>query len=483
MGNHKHHKHSRRNFLGTMGCASLGVTTFFSTLTNLGLLNAAAANNMSAFNTASMNGYKALVCIGLDGGNDSFNMLVPRGVSEYNEYATVRSNQALAQNSLLPITHSNNNGLNSGKTFGLHPNLTNVKNYFDNGNAAFVANVGSMIRPTTMSMYNNEVDLPLGLFSHLDQYTHWQTSIPQARVATGWGGKLADILYTNNTNQNISMNISLDGTNVFQTGNNVTEYAIQSFGNGSVSINGYNDNDLFNQIKRQTLDNLLDQTYQDILKTAYANSITNSQSSALQFGSAIANVPTFSTQFGNTTLDNKMNMVAKTIAARNTLGMDRQIFYVNLGGFDNHDEVIVNHGNLMTELDNAIGSFMGTMQELGLINDVTVFTISEFGRTLTSNGNGTDHGWGGNSLVLGGAVNGQDIYGTYPDLFIGNALDTGEGRLIPTLSCDEYFAELALWFGENGGSSLSNSQITDIFPNLPNFWSPTSGQKPIGFMA
>ncbi len=461
-----------------MGCAGLGLTSFLSSVTNLGLLNAAAINNMPTFVNSANTNYKALVCIALDGGNDSFNMLVPRGNSEYQEYASVRSNQALAQNTLLPITPQTSDG----KQYGLHPNLTNIQNLFSNGNAAFVANVGSMIQPTTMSDYVSGANLPLGLFSHLDQMQHWQTSIPQSRSSVGWGGRLADLLYSNNTNTDISMNISLDGVNIFQNGNNITEYAIQSTGQGSVSIAGYDETDAFNVIKRQTIDNLLDQSYQDVLKTAYANAITNSQSNALQFGAAINSVTPFTTTFDGSDFSTKLEMVAKTIAARNTLGMCRQVFYVNIGGFDNHDEVLVNHGGLMAEIDAAIGSFWGVMQELGLINDVTLFTMSEFGRTLTSNGNGTDHGWGGNCLVVGGAVNGQNIYGQYPDLYIANPLDTGEGRLIPTTSCDEYFAELALWFAQNGTSTLSATQLTDILPNINNFWTPSVGQKPIGFM-
>lgn len=480
MGKHKHnHKNSRRQFLGTMGCAGLGLTSFLSSVTNLGLLNAAAASNMPIYSPQISSGYKALVCLSMDGGNDSFNMLVPRGTSEYNEYAAIRSNQALAQNTLLPITHNTPDG----KQYGLHPNLSNIKNMFDSGNAAFVANVGTMISPTTMSDYNNGTNLPLGLFSHIDQLQHWQTSIPQSRSNVGWGGRLADILYSQNTNTNISMNISLDGINIFQNGNTVTEYSIQSTGQGSVSIEGYDQNDAFNIIKRQTLDNLLDQSYQDVLKTAYADAITNSQSNALQFGAAINGVSPFTTTFQGTDFSNKLEMVAKTIAARNTLGFSRQVFYVNIGGFDNHDEVIINHGNLMNQIDAAVGSFWGVMQELGLTDDVTMFTISEFGRTLTSNGNGTDHGWGGNCMVIGGGVNGQDIYGQYPDLYLNNPLDTGEGRLIPTTSCDEYFAELALWFADNGTSTLSTTQLSDIFPNIGNFWTPTPGQKPIGFMS
>lgn len=468
----------RRQFLKSLGCTAMGATAFLSGLTNLNLLNAAAANNLP-FAAAPNASYRAIVCLFLEGGNDSFNMVVPRGTSEYAQYAQVRSNQALAQGSLLPI----NPNTSDGKDYGLHPNLTNIQSMFESGKAAVVANVGSLVAPTSMTDYNNELNLPLGLFSHIDQATHWQTSIPQSRTDIGWGGRLADIIKSQNSNADISMNISLDGTNIYQNGDSITEYAIRSDGNGSISINGYDQNDYFNTLKRQTVDNLLDNSYQSILRTAYTQSITNSQSNALQFGSAIASVTPFTTVFPDTDLGQKLHMTAKTIAANGTLGMARQSFFISMGGYDNHDEVIVNHGNLMAELDAAVGAFYAALDEINLSDCVCSFTMSDFARTLTSNGNGTDHGWGGNCIVMGGGVNGQEMYGQYPELYLDNPLDTGDGRLIPTLSCDEYFAELALWFADNGSSTLSATQLTDIFPNLTNFWSPSPGQKPIGFMA
>jgi len=471
---------SRRAFLSQLGCAGLGMTTFLSSVTNLGLMNAAAKANMPVFAPGTSIPYKALVCLNLDGGNDSFNMLVPRGAGEYAEYAGVRSNQALPQSSLLPITQLTSDG----KQYGLHPNLPFVKTLFDSGNAAFVANVGALVQPgiTVQDVWNNN-NVPLGLGSHSDQNLHWQTSIPQVRDNVGWAGRLGEILSSANTNQDISLNISLDGTNVLQNGNTSTGYTISPLGTGSTLINGSGENDFFNVLKRQTLDNIFDQNYQNILRQGYADIVTDSKNSAIQFSAAIAGVAPFTTTFNqNSLLSQKMEMIAKTMAARNTLGMVRQVFYVSIDGFDNHDEVLVNHGDLMTEVNDAIQSFYNVLVELGLQNQVTLFTMSEFARTLTSNGNGTDHGWGGNCIVMGGAINGQDIYGTYPDLYLGNNLDTGDGVLIPTTSCDEYFAELALWFADNGSSTLSATQLTDIFPNINNFWSPGPGLSPLGFM-
>ena len=466
------HKHTRREFLGrtTMGCASLGLTSLFSGITNMGLMNAAAAANRPIY--GSTNNYKALVCILLNGGNDSYNMLVPRGTDEYAEYATIRTNLALSQSSILPI-----NPLNSdGKSYGLHPNLGNIQTLFEDGNAAFVANVGALVEPTSLADFQANKNLPVSLFSHSDQRLHWQTSVPQDTNSLGWAGRLADILHTNNQNQDISMNISLDGINIFQRGNLINEYAISPEGTGSVLINGYDQMDLRNVLKRQVLDNMLDQTYNNILETAYSSTVKSANSNSLEFSSAIASGTPITTSFGEDNFSQKLLMVAKTIAARDILNVTNQTFFVELGGFDNHNNFLTEHADLMTQLDAGIASFYNALVELGVSNDVTSFTISDFSRKLVSNGDGSDHAWGGHTLVFGGAVAGQKIYGQYPDLYLGNPLDTGSGRIIPTTSCDEYFAELALWFG------ASSADIDQILPNINNFWTPVPTGGPLGFM-
>lgn len=469
----KHHHHTRRAFLGrfSMGCASLGLTSLYSGITNMGLMNAAAAANRPAI--TSNNNYKALVCIMLNGGNDSYNMLIPRGDSEYQQYADVRTNIAIPKANLLPINATNV----TGKTFGLHPNLSNVQQLFENGKLSFIANVGALVAPTTVSSFNNESNLPLGLFSHSDQRTHWQTSVPQNKNAKGWGGRLADILHTNNNNQDISMNISLEGVNYFQQGNTINGYSISHKNTGSVLVNGSSSNSFYQSLKRQTLDNILDQNYNNILEKAYANTVSNANGSSISFSAAISNSTPINTAFGEGKLAQKLKMVAKTIAARDILNVQNQTFFVELKGFDTHDNIMEEHGLLMTELDEALQSFYLALEELGVQNNVTTFTMSDFARKLISNGNGTDHAWGGHALVMGGAVNGQQIFGEYPELYIGAPNETGGGRFIPTTSCDEYFAELALWFGASSGD------LDQIFPNLTNFWTPTTGEMPIGFMA
>ncbi len=474
MGKHHHH-HNRRDFLSSLGlgCASVGATTLLSGITNMGLLHAAASANRSWVNTPVNGNYKALVCILLAGGNDSFNTLIPTDSSSYNEYAAVRTNVAIPKADILPLNPLNSNG----RSLGLHPSLSKTKALFDQEKLSLIANIGAIVEPTSLNDFNIGNNLPVGLFSHSDQQNHWQTSVPQDRNAVGWGGRLADILSQNNMNQDISMNISLDGLNQFQTGNTVQPFAIQDVGTGSVAITGSDSNSFYQSMKRQTLDNILDVSYQNVLEQAYSNSIVGSKSNSLSFGSAIASGTPISTIFGSDKLSSRLNMVARTIAARDTLGVTNQTFFVQLGGFDTHDDIINEHALLLSTLDNAMHSFYSAMEELGLENDVTTFTISDFARKLVSNGDGSDHGWGGHAMVMGGAVQGKRIFGQYPDLYLGNPLDTGAGRIIPTTSCDEYFAELALWFGASSGD------LTEILPNITNFYDPSSSTMPIGFMS
>ncbi|MEM6725825.1 MAG: DUF1501 domain-containing protein, partial [Bacteroidota bacterium] len=284
----------------------------------------------------------------------------------------------------------------------------------------------------------------------------------------------ADILQSMNNNQNVSMNISLSGRNVFQSGNTSSEYTIRNTGTGSIGIEGYNGPDLFNQIQTTAVDNLMEQGYTDIFKQTYADVISNAQDTHELFSAAVGGV-TLNTTFSPTGLSQSLQMVARTIAARNTLDVCRQTFFITFGGWDHHDELLNSQNAMLGVVNNALNEFNNAVNELGLANEVTTFTISDFARTLTSNGNGTDHGWGGNVLVMGGSVNGGQVFGNYPDLALNTNLDVGNGVLIPTLSTDEYFAELAQWFG------VSNTDLQTIFPNLLNFYTP-SATPPIGFM-
>lgn len=461
------HNYSRRKFLGTMPCVAVGTTTLFSSLINL-----KAMNNIMASTSMAGGDYKALVCVLLSGGNDSFNMIVPRSNAEYNEYATVRSNQALAQNDLLAI----NPDSGDGREYGLHPSLTNMQQMFEAGNLAFVNNIGTLVEPTSKSgVLDSTSNLPLGLLSHSDQVQHWQTAFPQDRTNLGWGGKMADILKSLNDDNGVSMNISLGGNNVFQRGESIVEYAINN--DGGVAIQGWNNPAPFFQLMTEDVTDMMNRQYEDIFKESYKGVLKRSIESNEVFNSAIDNQTPLLTTFSNNNLSQDLNMVAQSIKARDQLGAKRQIFFVQLGGFDNHDELINNHGQLMATLDTAFAEFYAATEELGVSDCVTTYTISDFARTLTSNGNGTDHAWGGNAIVMGGAVKGKQMYGDYPSLALGNDLELGGGGvLIPTTSTDSYFAELAMWFG------ISPNDLSQILPNIGNFYNVGSGTAPLGFL-
>ncbi|MEM6396942.1 MAG: DUF1501 domain-containing protein [Bacteroidota bacterium] len=466
-----HKKYSRRQFLGTASCAAIGSTTFFSTLFNLQMLNAASVPNR--LKTTTSESYRALVCIMLGGGNDSYNMVVPRSNEHYNEYATTRTNQALPQASLLsldPIAYNE-------KELGLHPALTNLKGLFDQGKVAVVSNVGTLVQPTTKNDYLNGNNLPFALFSHSDQDQQWQTSVPQTNSPTGWAGRLADMVQSANANQNISMNISLSGKNIFQLGDAAAEYSILPTGNGSIGITGYGGMQTFDQIRTAAVDSLLEKQYQDVFRRTYAETVKASQNTHELFSAAVG-TSNLTTTFSESELSQRMRMVARTINAREQLGVSRQTFFIRFEGFDNHDELINNHQALMATLDAAMGEFQAALAEMNLEDCVTTFTISDFARTLVSNGNGTDHAWGGNVLVMGGGVNGQEVYGSYPSLALDTDIELGIGGgvIIPQISTDEYFAELALWYG------IPKSDLPILFPNIGNFYNTMSSAPPIGFM-
>lgn len=459
-------KISRRKFLGEASCAAVGTTTLFSSIMNLGM---ASALSRPMVRPGSGN-YKAMVCILLSGGNDSYNMLIPNG-AEYSSYSTVRTNLAIPQDEVLGLSP-----LTPGMSLGLHPAMPRMQQKFQEGKLACIANVGTLVEPTTkQQILNSAVQIPVGLFSHSDQQMQWQTSIPQERTTKGWAGKMADMLQSMNTNQDVSMNISLSGNNIYQSGNTAIPYAINP-DNGSIGILGYDAPDVFHQLMTSGVNSLLNQEYQDVFKQSYANVIKNSVDSNARFNAAVGEESPFTTVFSDNYVSNSMQMIARTIAAQEELGMQRQTFFLSVGGWDNHDELLNNQAELLTILDNALGEFYSALDEVNMNDCVTTFTISDFARTMTSNGNGTDHAWGGHCMILGDAVNGQEIYGTYPELALGSNDEVGGGVYIPTTSVDEYFAELALWFG------VSPFDLPVLLPNIGNFYSVGSGANPIGFM-
>lgn len=462
----------RRRFLGQIGCAGLSALPALSTL--------ALLNGTTALAADAPGGYRALVCLLLTGGNDSFNMLAPRGAAEHAEYAAVRQDLALPRNSLLPLNPS----VSPGRELGLHPSMPELAALFESGKAAFIANVGTLLQPgiRRQQVLEGTVPLPSGLYSHSDQVEQWQTSLPQSRGATGWAGRMADVLHSVNAERRLSMNISIAGSNPWQAGRNSAEYAVTPAGAEGLREYAPPGTPL-SQVERAdvrvnsaAVDSQLALTYRNLLQQAFATSRRNAIEAAELFRAATAPDLPAGLTWPDSPLASQLRMVARTIAARNRLGVSRQTFFVEFGGWDHHDEVLANQLGMLRIVSQAVGAFQTALETLGVAQEVVLFSASDFGRSLTSNGRGSDHAWGGNAFVVGGAVRGRRIHGSYPDLFADNPLDVGRGRLIPTTSVDEYFAELALWMG------VSRSELPSVLPNIARFHDPASGTAPIGFL-
>jgi uncharacterized protein (DUF1501 family) len=453
-------KISRRRFLAQANCAAVGSASLFSSLLSLRLTAGAVSGG-------PLTGYKSLICLFLSGGNDSFNMLMPRQQAAYDEYATVRSTIAHPLANLLPITSTGQ----SYSEFGLHPDLPFLKTLYDQNNAAFVSNVGTMIEPVSLRQYKaKSKPLPVGLFSHLDERMHWQTFVPQVRGAgpKGWAGRVQECMSQANATGSISMNISLSGNNVLQTGPTSVPYITDS--GGAVQLTEYG----IDPTSQLAIDNIFSQQYKNLYQSTFAEA-HQKYTTAMAFKNAVTPIALTET-FPNTQTGNRLKTIAKVMAARGTLSMDRQIFFINRGGWDNHDKVLAKQSNLFTELNDAIQAFWTELGHLGLQDDVVLFTASDFGRKLTSNGTGSDHAWAGNHFVIGGGVNGGKIYGQYPILATGGPFDIGRGRLLPTTSVDSYGAELASWFG------VPSSELSTVFPNAKNFFNPYSTPYPLGML-
>lgn len=458
-------KLSRRKFLNVSSCAGLGSLTFLNTLLNLKALNASCSLNYN------FNDYKALVCVLLPGGNDSFNMLIPTGTTAYNDYVATRGSLALPGSDILNLNNV---------PYGINAAMTEVQGLYNTGKLSFIANVGTLVEPgITASNYDTALK-PSQLFSHNDQIMQWQNAVYDRTHLKGWGGRIADLIYQDNTNQNVSMNISMNGSNIFQTGQSVVEMSTNY--NRANTINMYRPNtgSLPFQIRTNSIDSMLAQTHADIFKKTYNTTIKKSIEMATELNEAVFDHYEQTTWPCTGSNTSRFQTVAKIISRQNALGFNRQIFFVQYGGWDLHDNGIDRHADLLGGLSQELGDFYNCLETIGKQDEVLTFTMSEFGRTLTSNGNGTDHAWGGNVMVMGGpnVINGGQIFGTYPSLAVGSSQVAEErGIAIPTTSTDEYFAELARWFG------LSYSDIaSDICTGLPNFYDyQTAPQAPIGF--
>ncbi len=451
---------SRRQFLKKCAALSLGSTSALATLSQLQLAHA---------QTSGAGDYKALVCVFLFGGNDSFNMLVPREQNQYNDYANSRQNLAIDRELLLPISAASQ----SPGDFGLHPNLSGIQSLYNDNKLAFVANTGSLIEPVTKSSYQAKTALlPPQLFSHNDQQKFMQSLQGQTN-GNGWIGRAADVMAELNANPNLSMNISMSGSNVWQSGANVIPYSVSPSGVETLEHLDRSSSDTRDIQRIATFERLLNQTHNHRLTQAYVNSQKLAWDLSHEVSGALTLAPQVTTAFPeNNRLASALQMTAKVIAAREQLSMTRQTFFIGMGDFDTHGDQGVRQPALMQELNDAVLAFYQATIELGIADKVTLFTATDFGRTLTSNGDGTDHAWGGHQLVLGDAVQGGDIYGNMPSLVTGGDDDIGEGRIIPTTSMDQYGATLAKWFG------LETSYYADVFPNLVNF-----SESDLGFLS
>jgi uncharacterized protein (DUF1501 family) len=474
------HNHSRRRFIGNMLALAGGSAVPFTL--NLAAIGTAAAQNASD--------YKALVCLFLNGGNDHFNTVLATDSGSWNEYLRVRTTTdtgsiALpavgATGGVLPIAPVSAQG---GRSFALHPSLQPLKELFDAGRAAVVANVGTLIQPTTLAQYKaGAVALPPSLFSHNDQQATWQSSQPEASATSGWGGRIGDLLASGNGNATFT-NVSASGNALFLSGRQVRQYQIS--GTSALPINKLNDtlfgvpasSNPLRQIITGDQSNLFQKEHAAVT-TRGINAQAALSSAMLPAGASGVADPTpyvnpATGLAGVNPLAVQLQTVARIIGGRNGLGAKRQVFYVSLGGFDSHDQQLLNQADLLARVAHAMAYFDGALASLSgadMRKQVTLFTASDFGRTFASNGDGTDHGWGSHHFVMGGAVKGKDIYGSMPVTGLAHSLDVGSGALLPTTSVDQYGATLASWMG------LSATQVADVFPNIGNF-----STRNLGFM-
>jgi uncharacterized protein (DUF1501 family) len=431
--------------------------------------------------------YRALVCVYLQGGNDGHGTVIATDPESFAAFTTARSGApglAYPMSELLPITLTTPQ---SGRTFALNPSLGGVQNLFNSGRAAIVANTGTLVTPATKTQINaNSVTLPDSLFSHFDQTAAWQAIASNLGSGEhlGWGGVVADAIEAMNMNSNSMFTcISTAGNALFLAGQ--TSFQLNCTPAGPIPIYGLTQppfgapaaSNPLNSILTADETNLFSQEYEIVINRSMQAQATLSTAMATAGEGGVANPPQYLDPMTMKLTDNplaaSMQTVARIIAGRASLGVTRQIFYVQLGSFDTHNNQAMIHAQLLTQLGAAFEYFDGLMVGMGLSNNVTSFTISDFGRTLTSNSNGTDHGWGSHHFVVGGAVNGQNMYGQYPVIGSDQANDLGAGRLIPTTSVEQYAGTLASWFG------LSDGQIRTVFPNFGNF-----GTNPyLGFMS
>jgi uncharacterized protein (DUF1501 family) len=443
----------RRSFIKYASMAAAGN---LAGLKSFGALNALAA---------PANDYKALVCIFLYGGNDANNMIVPIDMTGYANYAKIRAGLALDQGSLLPLTPL--------PSYGLHGSLPEIQALFNSNNAAIVANVGTLIQPTTRASYLANTTVPSNLFSHPDQQEEWQNAAPSAATATGWAGRMSDVLNgAYNAGSTIPMVTSVAGDTLFCNGVSTTPVSVSpgNLGNAGCSEGAACTARLAAAQSLITLPSGVSLVTQDdgITSNAYnyasvLTAATKSASSALK------------TVFPKTGLGAQLQQIAQLIQVRAALNVQRQIFFCGVGNFDTHSSQLTLQASLLTQISQAMSAFYAATVEMTVQSQVTSFTMSDFARTFQPNSNtGTDHAWGSHHFVMGGAVKGGQMYGTYPTLALGGPDDSGSnGRWVPSTGSVQYAATLASWFG------VPTAQMPTVFPNINNF---AADKQNLGFV-
>ena len=458
---------SRRAFVKRAAALSLaGPATPF-------VLNLAAMGESAA---ATATDYKALVCVFLYGGNDYANTLVPYDSTQYAVYAAQRPGLAYAQSALAPTLLAPGTALPGGAQYALAPELAKLLPIFTAGKMAVMLNVGTLVQPTTKTQYlARNVPLPPKLLSHNDQQSYWQSSSPEG-ATSGWGGRMGDLFESGNGTSTLTC-INVSGNAVFLTGHAAVQYSVTP--NGPIPLNARNSLQ-GSAAAGSLLQQLVGGGGPHLMQAAMGAVGSRALDLYGQVSAALAQAPATTTAFPaaadtQSTLGAQLQMVAKLISVSSQLGAKRQVFFVSTSRFDTHDGLTTLHPTLLTNLADALRAFYDTTVELGVASQVTTFTASDFGRALTANNDGTDHGWGSMHFVLGGAVNGGRYYGINPTLANGGPDDIGQGRLIPTTAVDQYAATLATWFG------VSATDLSTAIPNIGNYAGSALGTN-LGFV-
>ncbi|KEO87825.1 Tat pathway signal protein [Erythrobacter sp. JL475] len=460
----KHHEISRRAFLERTGKLAITGTAGAYALGLSGLGEAAAFS--------SDGGYKALVCVFLYGGNDHANTLIPYDPTNYQRYANIRRDVALPRNSLAStlLIPRDNQTLTDDMALALAPTMPRLKSRFDEGKLAVLLNVGPLEAPITRAQYESgntkAFPRPRKLFSHNDQQATWQSSEVEGGT-TGWGGRMGDLAQSANTNAMFTA-INVSGNAVFLSGNQTLPFRISS--RGPVQIDAIKANSLYRSSQAsEALREVISNHHQHVFEQDYAAAMMQSLTYSPFVSDTLLGASNVPSPIADNPLSTQLNIVARLIEARERMGVTRQVFFVSLGGFDHHSNLLGSHEGLLGLVDQAVDQFYQTTKRLGVAESVTTFTASDFGRTLTPNGNGSDHGWGAHHFILGGAVDGGRFYGRAPKISVTSDEQVGRGRLLPTISVDEYSTTLARWFG------VSPSELPSIAPNIGRFANPNLG--------